>query len=71
VAEKKFFVRPVTNATVGKAVADGLFAFAESLRLSAKAGFPVVMAPPPAPSWCYITRRAMCNTLILLKIWFY
>jgi hypothetical protein len=32
----------VPNATVGKAVADGLLAFAESLRLSAKAGFPVV-----------------------------
>jgi hypothetical protein len=42
VAEKKLSVRPVPSATVGKAVADGLLAFAESLRLSAKAGFPVV-----------------------------
>jgi hypothetical protein len=42
---KKFSVRPVPSATVGKAVADGLLAFAESLRLSAKAGFPVVKDP--------------------------
>jgi hypothetical protein len=42
VAEKKFSVRHVPSTTVGKAVADGLLTFAESLRLSAKAGFPVV-----------------------------
>jgi hypothetical protein len=33
----------VPSATVGKAVADGLLAFAESLLLSVKAGFPVVV----------------------------
>jgi hypothetical protein len=42
VAEKKFPVGPVPSATLGKDVADGLLAFAESLRLSAKPGFPVV-----------------------------
>jgi hypothetical protein len=42
VTEKNFSVRPVPSATVGKAVVDGLLAFAESLRLSAKTGFPVV-----------------------------
>jgi hypothetical protein len=40
--EKKFSVGPVPSATVGKAYADGLLAFAESFRLSAKPGFPVV-----------------------------
>jgi hypothetical protein len=39
---KKFSVRPVPSATVGKAFADGLLAFAESFRFSAKPGFPVV-----------------------------
>jgi hypothetical protein len=39
---KKFSVRAVPSATVGKAVAEGLLAFAESFRLSAKAGFPLV-----------------------------
>jgi hypothetical protein len=42
VAEKKFSVSPVPSATVGKAFANGLIAFAESFRLSAKPGFPVV-----------------------------
>jgi hypothetical protein len=42
VAEKKFSVRPVPSATVGKAFADGLLAFAESFRLSAMTEFPVV-----------------------------
>jgi hypothetical protein len=36
VAEKKFSVRPVPSATVGKAIADSLLSFAESFRLSAK-----------------------------------
>jgi hypothetical protein len=39
---KKFSVRPVPSATVGKAVADGLLAFVESFWLSAKPGFLVV-----------------------------
>jgi hypothetical protein len=43
VVEKKFSVRPVLSATVGKAFVDGLLAFAESFRLSAKPGFPVVV----------------------------
>jgi hypothetical protein len=43
--DKKFSVRPVPSATVGKAFADGLIAFAESFRLSAKPGFPVVIGP--------------------------
>jgi hypothetical protein len=42
VAEKKFSVSPVPSATVGKAFADDLIAFAENFRLSAKPGFPVV-----------------------------
>jgi hypothetical protein len=33
----------VLSATVGKAFVDGLLAFAESFRLSAKPGFPVVV----------------------------
>jgi hypothetical protein len=41
---KKFSVSPVPSATVGKAFADGLLAFAESFRLSAKPGFLVVRA---------------------------
>jgi hypothetical protein len=40
---KKFSVSPVPSATVGKAVADGLVAFAESFRHSAKPEFPVVV----------------------------
>jgi hypothetical protein len=35
---EKFFVRPVPSATVGKAFADSLIAFAESFRLSVKPG---------------------------------
>jgi hypothetical protein len=38
-------VRPVPSASVDKDVADGLLAFAESLWLLAKAGFPVVKDP--------------------------
>jgi hypothetical protein len=41
---KKFSVSPVPSATVSKAFADGLLAFAESFRLSAKPGFLVVRA---------------------------
>jgi hypothetical protein len=41
--EKKFSVSPVPSATVGKAFADGLIAFAESFRLSAKPGFPFLL----------------------------
>jgi hypothetical protein len=50
VAEKKFSVRPVPSATVGKAFADGLLAFAESFWLSAKPGFLVVR---PCPTLAY------------------
>jgi hypothetical protein len=39
---KKISVSPVPSATVGKAFADDLIAFAESFRLSAKHGFLVV-----------------------------
>jgi hypothetical protein len=39
---KKFSVSSVPSAAVGKAFADGLIAFAESFRLSAKPRFPVV-----------------------------
>jgi hypothetical protein len=42
VAEKKFPVGPLLSATLGKGFAEGLVAFAESFRLSAKPGFPVV-----------------------------
>jgi hypothetical protein len=39
---EKFSVISVPSATVGKSFADGLIAFAESFRLSAKPRFPVV-----------------------------
>jgi hypothetical protein len=41
-SRKKFSVSPVPSTTVGNAFADGLLAFAESFRLSAKPGFPIV-----------------------------
>jgi hypothetical protein len=47
VAEKKFPMSPVPSATVGKAFVDDLIAFAESFRLSAKPGFPVVQGAGP------------------------
>jgi hypothetical protein len=40
---KKLSVSPVPSATIGKGFSDGLITFAESFRLSAKPGFPVVI----------------------------
>jgi hypothetical protein len=64
VAEKKFSVSPVPSATVGKAFANGLIAFAESFRLSAKPGFPVVHNQNQT-DWSYTAATGVVNFCLL------